>query len=43
VFGLAVGAACGVTDHHPSGWWIYELGATGALTALAVTGLVRRR
>jgi hypothetical protein len=43
IVGLGVSAACGATEHHPSGWWIYELAATGALTALAVTGLVRRR
>jgi hypothetical protein len=41
--GLGVSAACGATEHHPSAWWIYELAATGALTALAVTGLARRR
>jgi hypothetical protein len=41
--GLGVAAACGATEHHPSGWWIYELAATGALTALAVAGLGRRR
>jgi len=41
--GLGVSAACGATEHHPGGWWIYELAATGALTAFAVTGLVRRR
>jgi hypothetical protein len=43
IVGLGVSAACGATEHHPSGWWIYELAATGALTALAVTGLLRRR
>jgi hypothetical protein len=41
--GLGVSAACGATDHHPSGWWIYELAATGALTAVAATGFARRR
>jgi hypothetical protein len=41
--GLGVSAACGATEHHPGGWWIYELAATGALTALALTGLLRRR
>jgi hypothetical protein len=43
IIGLGVSAACGATEHHPGGWWIYELAATGALTALAVTGLARRR
>ncbi len=41
--GMALGVACGTTGHHASGWWVYELGATSVLTALAVTGLARRR
>jgi hypothetical protein len=41
--GVALGVGCLTTAHHPSGWAIYELAATGALTALAVTGMSRRR
>ena len=43
IVGLAVAAACGATEHHTDGWWVYQLAATGTLTALAITGLVRRR
>lgn len=43
IVGLGVAAACAATEHHPGGWWVYQLAATGALTALAVTGLARRR
>jgi len=43
VLGLGAAVGCGVTGHHPSAWWIYELVASGALAALAATRLVRRR
>ena len=41
-FGMAISVACFTTGHHPGAWWIGELGATAALTALAAGGLVGR-
>ncbi len=31
--GLAMAAACAVTDHHPAFWWGYEMVAMGAVFA----------
>jgi len=41
--GLALAIGCVATDHHPAGWWAWELTATTLLTALAVAGLRRSR
>lgn len=35
-FGLAIAAACAVTDHHPGLWWGYEMVVFGGLTAFSV-------
>ena len=40
--GIVISVACRTTGHHPSSWWLVELGATAALTALAVVGLAGR-
>lgn len=40
--GMAISVACHTTGHHPGAWWIGELVATAALTALATGGLVER-
>lgn len=40
--GIAVSVACRTTGHHPGSWWLAELGATAALTALAAVGLAGR-
>ena len=40
--GMAISVACHTTGHHPGAWWIGELVATTALTALAAGGLVER-
>jgi hypothetical protein len=40
--GVALGVGCLTTGHHPSGWAVYEMAATGVLAALAFTGLRRR-
>ena len=41
-FGMAISVGCYTTGHHPGAWWIGELTATAALTALAAGGLVER-
>jgi hypothetical protein len=43
LFGMAISVGCKTTSHHAGGWWLYELGATVTLTALAVAGLRRRQ
>ena len=43
VLGIGLAVACRATEHHLGGWWLYELGATGALTALGAAGLLRSR
>ena len=40
--GMGMAVACAATDHHLGAWWLVELGGTGALTALAATGLAAR-
>ena len=40
--GMAISVACHTTGHHPGAWWIGELVATAALTALAAGGLTER-
>jgi hypothetical protein len=42
-FGIALAIGCKATAHHLGAWWLYELGATAALTALAAVGLARSR
>ncbi|HEX2044303.1 MAG TPA: hypothetical protein VHF23_01610 [Gaiellaceae bacterium] len=42
VLGMAVAVACRATGHHLGAWWLLELGAAAALTALAATGLRQR-
>jgi hypothetical protein len=41
-FGMAISVGCLTTGHHAGSWWIGELGATAALTALAAGGLAGR-
>jgi hypothetical protein len=41
-FGIAVAVACSSTGHHLGNWWLFELGATAALTGAAATGLADR-
>jgi peptidoglycan/LPS O-acetylase OafA/YrhL len=43
LLGLGLAVGCMATDHHPGGWWAWELAATGVLTVLAVAGLRRSR
>jgi hypothetical protein len=40
--GMALSYACAATGHHLGPWWLVELGATGALTALSAAGLAAR-
>jgi hypothetical protein len=42
VLGVVISVACRTTGHHPGSWWLVELGATAALTALAAVGLAGR-
>lgn len=41
--GIGLAVACRTTSHHLGSWWLYELGATAALTALGAAGLIRSR
>jgi hypothetical protein len=41
-FAMAGSVSCRATEHHLGNWWLLELGATAALTGLAVVGLVQR-
>lgn len=41
--GIGLAIACRTTAHHLGSWWIYELGATAALTAFGALGLARSR
>lgn len=41
--GIGLAIACRATEHHLGAWWTWELGATGALTALGAIGLARSR
>ena len=43
VFGMGIAVACKATEHHLGAWWLAELAAFGALFALSVAGVVRRR
>jgi hypothetical protein len=40
--GMVISVACRTTGHHPSSWWLVELGATAALATLAAVGLAGR-
>jgi hypothetical protein len=40
--GMALAVGCRAAEHHLGNWWLAELGATAALTGLAVVGLVQR-
>jgi hypothetical protein len=40
--GIAIAVACQTSGHHIGNWWLFELGATGALFGAATTGLVDR-
>jgi len=42
-FGIALAIGCRATEHHLGAWWLYELGATAALTSLAALGLARSK
>jgi hypothetical protein len=42
-FGVALSISCKTTGHHGGSWWLYELGATAALTALSFACLARPR
>ena len=39
--GIALSVGCRAAEHHLGNWWLAELGATAALTGLAVAGLAR--
>ena len=41
LLGLSLAVSCMATDHHPVGWWAWELAATGVLTVLALAGFRR--
>jgi uncharacterized membrane protein AbrB (regulator of aidB expression) len=40
--GIALAVNCRAAEHHLGNWWLLELGATVALTGLAVVGLAQR-
>ena len=40
--GIALAVNCRASEHHLGNWWLVELGAAIALTALAVVGLAQR-
>lgn len=39
--GMALSVGCRAAEHHFGNWWLAELGATTALTGLALAGLAR--
>ncbi len=39
--GMALSVGCRAAEHHLGNWWLAELGATAALTGLAVLGVAR--
>jgi hypothetical protein len=39
--GIALSIGCRAAEHHLGNWWLAELGATAALTGIAVFGLAR--
>ncbi|MGH3023130.1 MAG: hypothetical protein ACRDNI_05690 [Gaiellaceae bacterium] len=39
--GMALSVGCRAAEHHLGNWWLAELGATAALTGIAVFGLAR--
>jgi hypothetical protein len=41
--GVGVGVGCFATEHHPSGWAVYELGAFSALTLASAAALFAAR
>jgi hypothetical protein len=43
LLGVSLAVSCIATDHHPVGWWAWELAATSVLTVLALVGLRRLR
>jgi hypothetical protein len=40
--GMVIAVACQTSGHHMGNWWLFELGATGALFGAAATGLLAR-
>jgi len=40
--GIALAVECHASAHHLGNWWLFELGATAALTGAAATGLLDR-
>ncbi len=40
--GIALAVNCRASEHHLGNWWLVELGAATALTALAAVGLLQR-
>ncbi len=40
--GILLAVNCRAAEHHLGNWWLVELGATVALTALAAVGLAQR-
>ena len=40
--GMALAVECHASAHHLGNWWLFELGATAALTGAAALGLVSR-
>ena len=43
LLGIGLAISCVATDHHPVGWWSWELAATSVLTVLAGAGFRRSR
>lgn len=43
VLGMFLAWACLATGHHLGAWWMIELGAFGALTALSITAAERSK
>lgn len=41
--GIVLAITCRTSEHHLGSWWIYEMGATGALTALGAALLLRSK